>query len=887
MSAHNNKDDFEDYYPVSSEKQDCVTFADTLLEGANSVLDSNILVVQKLEEHDHTPKNLIDPIENRVQQITDTLGLVGYPAWFLATVFNASFYRANATEELPTLDPEALFTDYLNNGMSANVSPSPAIDLEYVRKQLQLEGFLAESELEPVIVQWLKNGFHTITGHAWFDGQKYLEYHPDVAATGTNAFAHFAIHGIYENRVSCEQIKAHINVVYESFSDKTVNMEQLFSSIPSGCSEQFFELETQQVLRNIFMPALYRAQIEADDHIEDDTLYSHFVLFGAENQCRPTALFHDQYYKYCLASFEPRFKDTDKLREFSNLSDTYIKSCKTIGTCSPFFHWFFKGMLLGIVPTPLFNTDHYIYAHKDIKDNWDGHPFMHFIESGVREQSRVMSNLFDSNYYKQGMQELHYDNALLDYILRGQFNNAKPVPGILLHHFEAKEPLKSSILEEAAIYFAEKTNKLDTGVLSKMVQLATELEPQVVRPYGIRSIRYAPVFHPEADIMHSMRAIQPKIRKEQYDTLILMPHCRMAGSAKIAGQFANAMAKITSAESVLIITTDLSTFDRPDWFPAHVDVFDLSQYLNDMGHERKIRILLDICRGLCPQRIVNINSNLGWHLTTNYGKQLSSWTNLYIYLFCWDRDEKGNKGGYPIQWFLPTFDYCTGVLTDSMVLRNELQERYCVTDAQREKIVTLHTPAENTDADYNATLVHRDKLNGKRRVFWSGRFDSQKRLDILFAIAKRMPEIEFWVWGKAVMNNSGINIDQAPKNIMHMGVYKSIDDVPIASCDCFLYTAGWDGLPTVLIEVGSRAIPIVASDVGGVGDLINENTGYPISDYANPDEYCLAINNILSNYTEALDKARQCREHTLRLCDENKYISNISSMLATEKPSNA
>lgn len=508
---------------------------------------------------------------------------------------------------------------------------------------------------------------------------------------------------------------------------------------------------------------------------------------------------------------------------------------------------------------------------------------MHFVESGVREQSRAMSILFDANYYTDKMQNLQYDNALLDYTLRGQFQDVTPVSGILLQHFHAEEPLKSSVLEEAAIYFAEKTNKLDTGVLSRMVNLAKELEPQVVRPYGIRNIRYAPVFHPEVDIMHSMREIQPKIPKLQYDTVILMPHCRMAGSAKIAGQFAKAMAKITNTDSVLVITTDLSVFDRPDWFPDQVDIFDLSQYLDNMGHERKVRILLDISRGLCPKRIININSNLGWHLTSDYGKQLSSWAELYIYLFCWDRDEKGNKGGYPIQWILPTFDYCTGVFTDSTVLRDELQDRYCVTDAQRNKIVVLHTPAENINADYNDALVHRDKTNAKRRIFWAGRFDNQKRLDILFAIAKRLPDIEFWVWGQAIIKDGSIDIDQAPNNIQRMGVYDNIDDIPIAACDCFLYTAGWDGLPNVLIEVGSRSIPIVASEVGGVGDLINSDTGYPIADYTNPDEYCLAINTILSHYPEALEKARQCRLHTLALCNEEKYESTIRGMISTER----
>lgn len=340
MSVQKNKIDIEDCEAESSEKKHSIAIVDTEIGISNLAEDSDVPVAEDSDipvaeapqQNDHIDKRLVDPIEYRVQQVHNSLTLEAKPAWFLAAVFNASFYQANSSEDLDSLDTENLFTHYLNNGLAADVSPSPAIDLEYVRNSMRLQGLFSESEQRPVMEQWLKHGFDTTPGHAWFNNHAYLEYNPDVVGTASNPYFHFAIHGIYENRASCEQIKAHINVVHKHFSTSNVDMELLFSSVPNGFSEAFLKLETQQVLRNIFMPDLYRAQIEANEQTTDDALYSHFLLFGGENRYRPTALFHDRYYRNCLASYEPNFKETDELQEFSSLSDKYIISCKTIGT---------------------------------------------------------------------------------------------------------------------------------------------------------------------------------------------------------------------------------------------------------------------------------------------------------------------------------------------------------------------------------------------------------------------------------------------------------------------------------------------------------------------------------------------------------------------------
>ena len=196
MSVQKNKIEIADYESESGENEESGKILDTLIGGSNLNVGSDILEAETPTQHDHTDKRLVDPIEYRVQQVHDNLVLDAKPAWFLAAVFNASFYQANSVDDLDSLDSEALFSDYLKNSLPADVSPAPAIDLDYVRKSMQLQGLISESEDRPIIEQWLKYGFDTTPGHAWFDNEKYLEYNPDVAGTVSNTYFHFAIHGI-------------------------------------------------------------------------------------------------------------------------------------------------------------------------------------------------------------------------------------------------------------------------------------------------------------------------------------------------------------------------------------------------------------------------------------------------------------------------------------------------------------------------------------------------------------------------------------------------------------------------------------------------------------------------------------------------------------------
>jgi glycosyltransferase involved in cell wall biosynthesis len=64
----------------------------------------------------------------------------------------------------------------------------------------------------------------------------------------------------------------------------------------------------------------------------------------------------------------------------------------------------------------------------------------------------------------------------------------------------------------------------------------------------------------------------------------------------------------------------------------------------------------------------------------------------------------------------------------------------------------------------------------------------------------------------------------------------------------FLHTAQWEGLPNILMEAISAGLPVIASDAGGVGELIsNGDTGFLITPYDDVSQYVDRINTICTD----------------------------------------
>ncbi len=128
--------------------------------------------------------------------------------------------------------------------------------------------------------------------------------------------------------------------------------------------------------------------------------------------------------------------------------------------------------------------------------------------------------------------------------------------------------------------------------------------------------------------------------------------------------------------------------------------------------------------------------------------------------------------------------------------------------------------------------------NFKKKVLCIARFSPQKNVNLFISVAKLLPEYAF-LW---IGNQINPEFDYPP-NVFFIGNIKSAGSY-IEHADLFFLPSNYEGLPIVIIESLASGVPVVASDVGGVTELLNGKNGIALTNDAN--EMANRINKILS-----------------------------------------
>lgn len=115
----------------------------------------------------------------------------------------------------------------------------------------------------------------------------------------------------------------------------------------------------------------------------------------------------------------------------------------------------------------------------------------------------------------------------------------------------------------------------------------------------------------------------------------------------------------------------------------------------------------------------------------------------------------------------------------------------------------------------------------KKAVLCIARMAAPKRSDLFMSVATLLPDYAF-VW----IGNQH-QVDEHPKNVFFMG------NIPNAGAYCsiadlFMLPSNYEGLPMVILEAMSFGKPVVASNVGGISEIVeNDKNGYTVENDAN------------------------------------------------------
>lgn len=368
-----------------------------------------------------------------------------------------------------------------------------------------------------------------------------------------------------------------------------------------------------------------------------------------------------------------------------------------------------------------------------------------------------------------------------------------------------------------------------------------------------------------------------RLKTGHYDVIVIAPWLREGGADKGVLQYTDFYAETFAR--VLLITTRPETSPWVARVAPSVDVLEAGRTLSRLAPEDQVAVVLRLLLELSPSLVHIVHSEIGWRVISGFGGAIrANSTKILASNFAHGIDAIGRKAGYAAAYLPAVRDNLDGVLTDNVPFAHQLVREFALPP---ETVWPVHFWVDDTP---RSSVTPPLDGAGAKRVLWASRVCLEKRPDLLLGVAKAMPDIAFEVYGSPDNETATLYSKlQRLKNVRVHGAYGSFDEiVRDQRFDVFLYTTDSDGLPNVLLEATMAGLPIVCpAHVGGIGDLISQDSGYPVADAGCIRDYVTALRKVLADAEEARSRA----ERALILCrtrhTRSAFVSSMKTVMAS------
>jgi glycosyltransferase involved in cell wall biosynthesis len=318
--------------------------------------------------------------------------------------------------------------------------------------------------------------------------------------------------------------------------------------------------------------------------------------------------------------------------------------------------------------------------------------------------------------------------------------------------------------------------------------------------------------------------------------------------------------------------------------PAEVPVVSFNDVDASMDMPARVTALDRIVIETRPRVVHSMNSLIAWMCFSKYARFYSQDSKLYGNIYSDIRTADGAPAAYFFWKSLPeTIEYMTGVMADNATVIRRAKECFGFLTHQMERLHVAPTPVLGMSGNDPATELQPYSLGRPKKTLWLSRIAPEKRLDVLQAIALRCPERMFTIYGAQFGQPVDLSGLAELRNVQIRGAFNDITDVPAGEFDSYLFTTIAEGMPCTVLEMAVRGLPVIAPDVGGIGEFVDNETGWLISTPDAIDEYVSALREIERDPAKAVSRSRnaQCRlleRHTWECY--KRAISKVPGYLA-------
>jgi glycosyltransferase involved in cell wall biosynthesis len=189
-----------------------------------------------------------------------------------------------------------------------------------------------------------------------------------------------------------------------------------------------------------------------------------------------------------------------------------------------------------------------------------------------------------------------------------------------------------------------------------------------------------------------------------------------------------------------------------------------------------------------------------------------------------------------------------------------------------------HKISNGVDLDvFNSQYSMRNKLQRtynispeSKIILFAGRLVQRKRIDVLLdafhLLRQTYPHVHLLLAGSGNLQSDSVEEElhvqvkqlELQDNITFLGL---IDDIPayLQAVDIFAFPSAREGMPNVILEAMASRLPIVACKIGGVLDVVDDESAYlvPVGDVI---AFADAMKQIISHPKDSQTKTNKARE---------------------------
>ena len=358
---------------------------------------------------------------------------------------------------------------------------------------------------------------------------------------------------------------------------------------------------------------------------------------------------------------------------------------------------------------------------------------------------------------------------------------------------------------------------------------------------------------------------------KNYDVVYVVLWLIAGGADLMILNQANACSRM--GKNVLVIATE--NIKEHVWasrLDKNITFLPLGGYLKDLPLNIQQDFLCKLLLQINSKHIHCINSILCHKVFILYNKLLKYTAQLYASFYADGFRQDNTREGFIVEFLREEYAALHKIVCDNTIIPKSWPGYYGIA---LDKFHALYGLIPQMP------LLRGDCTTPK--ILWAGRICKEKRPDLLLDIARSLPDMDFHIYGgKYEKEQEQVvhDLTALPNVVMH-GPYSGFASLPISDFFCLLYTSGADGLPNVLLETASTGLPIVGSVVGGIGDFLTEETGYPVQSNKVAD-FVDALRHVYANPEQAHARADKARELVQTRHSEEAFHNSLRQLYSFE-----